>query len=570
MPLQLDTFRNIADQGGHHQVLLASSGANSADNIKTRGSFASWVVNLFRGDGVRQEQNQVAEAFVRCLENQLQQGTPESGQLVNTLKADYTATMQETLGAVRRQLANQLDGTRALTTHDIRQVLKFVAEVQDETLVPLMEENRQLLALDQAQESIEAVRSQMADFKARPTDNKPSAGQHLANYLSGFQVASSDIPVIAEQIQSFENAFGAVTRSLHQVRTQIARSDNPQILQDMEKKLVQVLSDKKLVDLLAWFNETRRIEALAQNKVDTTTVRLGNGQEIQHTRTPRAMVDAFTQGEKLSAQDLEFLDAWANRFPTLVNAITRLNSMTTGEKDLNQIQNLMSQVTETEYASLAQGAMTVDDELLDGLGGVTKTPHQDQAVMALWDRRDELIASLQGMALLKAQARAVLQAGGDLSQLPADHVNPFREAPQGDDYTPDEPDLQATPVRGRLNTGFSSLNEVSEETTDYHAPAAGAAEDAVRGLGLDDKQKLSRLERMARENAQLGISADGKSRLPTTAATERHAQRQVRIDPQVEPGRSIPQEGKNANKGFDHEIGSGRQEAANPSASRTH
>jgi len=37
-------------------------------------------------------------------------------------------------------------------------------------------------------------------------------------------------------------------------------------------------------------------------------------------------------------------------------------------------------------------------------------------------------------------------------------------------------------------------------------------------VGLNDAQKLSRKERVAQLNAALGISDDGKSRLPETAA----------------------------------------------------
>ena len=568
MPIQLDSFRNIAEQGGHQQVLLNAANTNT-DAIKTRGSFASWVVNLFRGDGVRQEQHLVAEAFVRCLEDQLQQGTPESAQLNDALKSDYTATMQEAISAVRRQLANQLDGTRALTADDIRQVLSFVTEVQDEALTPLMQENKQLVALEQAHQSLQSVRSLMTAFKAAPQEGTTTAGQHLATYISGSGGAPSDVAVIAEEVDVLHSAFSSVTRALNQVRAQIATAEYPQILQAMEQQLEEALADKKLVDLLKWFNESHRIQQLAQSRVDTTHVQFPNGTELDHTRTPKAMVEAFKEGEQLSPEDLAFLDAWANQFPGLTNNISRLNSMTTGEKDLNQIQNLMNEISEATYACVAGGAIEVEDELLDGKGGITEFPYQDQAVLALWKRRDELVATLQDISLLKAQARAALAADGDVAQLPADHVNPFRDGPVGDAYTVQEPDEDAAPRRGRLNTGFSNVNPISEETTNYHAPAAGASEDAVRGIGLNDAQKLSRLERMALENAKLGLSDDGKSRLTQTAPTQRHPQQQVKIDPQVEPGRSIPQEGKHANKGFDHEINSGRDEAANPSSPRT-
>lgn len=146
MPVSIETFRHIAQSGGNQQVLLDASHNSQAPEIKTRGSFSSWVVNLFRGEKLISQQQQVAQSFVQALQDNLQHQVPDALRVSEQLKSDYDTAMQETLGAVRRQLAKQLDGTRALTANDIQLALKFVTAVQQQTLAPLLEEAVQVVA----------------------------------------------------------------------------------------------------------------------------------------------------------------------------------------------------------------------------------------------------------------------------------------------------------------------------------------------------------------------------------------------------------------------------------------
>jgi hypothetical protein len=125
------------------------------------------------------------------------------------------------------------------------------------------------------------------------------------------------------------------------------------------------------------------------------------------------------------------------------------------------------------------------------------------------------------------------------------------------------------PSKSALNKRHADINPVGTETVQYHAPIAGSSTDEMQPVSLNSSQKNDRKRRVDALNAELGLSADGKSHQPGTAPANRHEQQALRIDPEAEPGRSIAPAGKKTAVAFDHEIGSGRNEAATPSNPRT-
>lgn len=568
MPLQLDTFRSIAETQRHQQVLLETEGPAPAESIKTRGSFLSWVVNLFRGESVRNEQSAVAQAFMQALQSHVQQDTPESQQLTGALKTDYNISMQQAVNTVRGHLSNQLAGTRALTTDDISTALSFIAQVQQETLSPLMLEAREEAALETAAQRKQEALQALESFNAAGGAEK-SPGENLSAYINGQNPGADRVAAIQVQLETLKEKFSALDRSIRDLKQLAPTAQNPGVVQAMREALEQVKSKKGPVDGLDWFNESHRQEALARTQIDTKTVHLGNGDDISNARSAKELVAAFRAGEKLSAQDCQFLDAWANRFPGLQRPITMLIQMSNGEKELRVMQNSLSDIGEPRYRSMAAGAIVIDAALLDGQGGVTETPYRDQAILSLWDRRDGIVGTLQEVSLLQEQARAAVRATGDFASRSPDHVDPFRDASLDDNAPRHDPNPSAQPGRSSLSSRHVREILVGEETVDFHPPAQGASDDAPASYGLKPAQRLSRTERVHSLNTQLGLSEDGKSLLPGQEATSRHRQQAVTVDPHVEPGRSIPQIGKGANKGFDHEVGSGRDEAARPVIPRT-
>ncbi len=568
MPVQLDTFRSIAETQRHQQVLLQTQGAATAEGIKTRGSFVSWVVNLFRGDGVRSDQSAVAQAFVQALQNHVQQGNEESQQLTGALKSDYSVAMHEAMNAVRGQLANQLQGTSALTTDDIETALSFIARVQQDTLTPLMKESREAATLETASQRLQAARLVRTRFDEVGTTQK-SPGQYLAHYISGQKPTAEDVAAAQVQLEALKETFAAVDRSVRELKQLAATAEKPEIVQAMREALEQVKLEKAPVDALDWFNEGHRFQGLASARTDTQSVHLGNGDDLENARTPRQLLQAFRSGEKLGQPDLQYLEAWANRFPGLSSPTKWLSEMSNGEKGMRVMQNSLSIIPEVIYSRMAGGGIALDAQLLDGQGGVTATPYGDQAVLVLWDRRDEMVATLQDVALLQEQARAAVAAAGDFTQGLPDHVDPFRQAPAPGDSPQHEPNPTAEPGRSTLSSRQARIMAVAPETVEYHAPKPGESDDTPASYGLNPAQRLSRADRVKALNTQLGLSEDGKTRLTSTGAAGRHAQQAVTVDPQAEPGRSIPQAGKGAVKGFDHEVGSGRDEAARPATPRT-
>ncbi len=568
MPLQLDAFRTLAETGRHQQVLLDAHSSGPAEQIKTRGNFSSWVVNLFRGESVRNEQRAVAQAFMQALEGHVQQGSGESQQLSGALKSDYSAAIQEAVHAVRRQLANQLDGTQALTTDDIRSALGFVAQVQQETLTPLVQEAREDATLETAAQRLAAARQGLARFDEMGTGEK-SPGQFLADYITGLRPGAADVAAAEAQIDSLSNAFMAVDRSIRDLKQLAPSSQDPQTLRALQAALEQVKQDKGLIEVLQWFNDSVRLQGVVKRLTDTDTVRLGNGDEIQNDRTPRQLVQAFRGGEKLSAKELHFLDSWARQSTKLATPLDQLKSMSNGEKGLKLMQNVVSDISEARYQSMAGGEISLDPDLLDGLGGDSQTLYRDQAVLSLWSHRDDIVAVMQDVSLLMAQAQSAVAAGGDFAQYRPGHVDPFRQVKAGLTNPQRQPNPSAEPGRSSLSQRHARVIQVGQETAEYHAQEPGASDDQLAHFGLKAKELTSRKDRVKALNAQLGISEDGKSLQPGTEAAPRHAQQEVLVDPRFEPGRSIPQEGPHAVKAFDDKVGSGLVDAARPARPRS-
>jgi hypothetical protein len=517
MPVQLDTFRNIAAQGGSQQVLLSDPAGPQADGIKIRGSFASFVVNLFRGDGVRQEQRAVAEAFVQALQTHLSTVSGEAAQLPDALKTDYTATMHDALATVRQRLANQLDGTQALTADNIRQALSFVAEVQQDALTPLMQEAREAAVVDLAGQRLQTLQNLTASLHGGPAQ-AGSVGEHLAQYLSGGNYEGDKVATVAQQVRELEDAIGDAKQSLRDLRGLPGGTADRPALQALQQRLETTVADETTVELLKWFNESHRRVEMAQGHIDTHSIHLGNGDDVDNARTPRQLIEAFKQGEKLSEADRGFLDKWAHQFSALTNNLTWVHKMSEGEKDLRTRQNQLSEISEDRFRAVGDGAIVVDAELLNGAGGTTETPYQDQASLALWARRNVQVAVLQDVSLLRKQVDAIVASQGEVGQLAGDHAKAFDPKAVGDAEPPlHEPIPDAVPKRSALSQKHADINPVSSTTTEYHPVKAGRPEDDVPGISLNAAGKTARESRVHALNTALGLSQDGKTRLTLTA-----------------------------------------------------
>jgi hypothetical protein len=169
---------------------------------------------------------------------------------------------------------------------------------------------------------------------------------------------------------------------------------------------------------------------------------------------------------------------------------------------------------------------------------------------------------------LQAQARAAISAQGNMAQHTPGHVNPFRQVPAHDASPLHAPNPEAVPGKSTLSTRHPREIAVQQETVEYHPPVSSEHDAEPAHYGISPAQKLSRAERVRALNAELGIAADNKTHLPGHAATERHAQAEVAIDPNVEPGRSIAQDFKGGVRSYDEAEGSGRDEAARPAHPR--
>ncbi len=542
MPVQLEVFKNIAARGGNQQVLLAGPGGAQADEIRTRGSIYSFVVNLFRDHEVRREQQAVAQAYIQALQNELGTATGEVAQLSDALKTDYTIAMQQALGAVRDQLANQLEGTQALTTHDIRSTLGFIVEVQQQILEPLMAEAHETRLIEVADQRLQALQALTASLHGAP-EQEGSAGEHLAHYLSGGSYSGDALATIAQQVSDLVDAFGQVKQSLTDLRALPGGPAAHPDLQGLMHHLEAALEDQTPVDILKWFNESHRRMEVAQGHLDATCIRLGSGGEVLSERTPRQLIEAFRQGEKLSEADRGFLDKWAHQFISMANNLTWVFKMSEGDKDLRTRLNQLSTLSEARFGAIAGGAIEVDPELLNGAGGTSATPFQDQSAMALWARRDVQVALLQDVSLLRKQVDAIVAAGGDVSQLAGDLAKAFEPKTQndlvfrlgepkpGDDAERllhefrsgedaerplHEPNSDAVPQRSALRTTHAHINPVSVTTAEYHQAPPGSAEDEVGRTTLSNAAMAERANRVAALNAELGLSADGKARVMQT------------------------------------------------------
>jgi hypothetical protein len=224
VPVSIDTFRQIAQNGGSQQVLLDASHTEQATEIKTRGQFASWVVNLFRGDKVRTQQQVVAQSFLQVLQDNVQRENPSVQGMPEQLRSDYRMSMQEALSAVRRQLANQLDGTRALTADDIQLALKFVSEVQEQTLAPLLEEASQMEPLqDAALRQAEPGLPETSAGLVRVVEDRATALRQALLNAGG----DAELEAIAQDVHALAKQDVAPRERLQQIQMRLNAAELP-------------------------------------------------------------------------------------------------------------------------------------------------------------------------------------------------------------------------------------------------------------------------------------------------------------------------------------------------------
>lgn len=107
---------------GNKEVTL---GGSSGESLKTRGSFVSRLVEIFRPEKAQAQHRAAAEAFIGAVAKELTQvhGSRSSFHQVETIGDDRRAKV---LDSLRGQLAAQLEGQARLTGSDIRAALNWL------------------------------------------------------------------------------------------------------------------------------------------------------------------------------------------------------------------------------------------------------------------------------------------------------------------------------------------------------------------------------------------------------------------------------------------------------------
>ena len=128
MPLNLEQFLNISQTHTTSEVYL--NDAEHQPVAQVRGSLRSWWVSLFKGDRTRTERTHTTLAFIAALQEKVTAKTAGLRDARQELKDQYSEDTEQIVTSLKRILANQLTGQRALTANDIRRAVDFV----DDTL----------------------------------------------------------------------------------------------------------------------------------------------------------------------------------------------------------------------------------------------------------------------------------------------------------------------------------------------------------------------------------------------------------------------------------------------------
>lgn len=126
----LQGFAQIAQNTAKATQEVRMGHSDGGEALKTRSNFFSRMAEIFRGDTVRAEHRQVAEAFVSAVASSL--GTTQASGVLKGAELVSEDRKSEVIASLRNSLSQQLQNGARLTGADIAQALK---NVQDEVVV---------------------------------------------------------------------------------------------------------------------------------------------------------------------------------------------------------------------------------------------------------------------------------------------------------------------------------------------------------------------------------------------------------------------------------------------------
>lgn len=552
MPVNLNQFLRVAANRTTSEIYV--DGPAHQTRAQNRGSFRSWLVSVFQSDTTRNQRTETAHAFIAALQEKVSAKTSTLGGADPEVIEQYNKDTSEIVERLKRLLADQLNGRKALTANDIHRANEFV----DSTLGMADQEKEKLTATLSRQEAIKSLESAAERFYGAETVSEvrlASKGirvahrtahvpgpqlpaQTLRAYLTGNPPAMSfeEKSALLEQLRSDINSTEDITEIAIPTFERLSRGEALEASNwttevepgSEEARLLlntfQTLKHAYLgpLNVLAYFLKADVAEGLRERFLDAKELSLGNGGTATSERPLREILDDFQAGKQLSEPDVAFVrSALGSR------ALTQINQMTPGYLLFSSGGNL--RVVMTKAVEAAQQVPNHVWQVLTGKGTpnwkaeASKNPQDKEIVYSPSERNPWGLAVSQKLIDRGSEVQDFSGAMRGLTELLNDLVD----------------------SNGNLDVALQ--RKEAAEPTPQSKRSWSSRTAATNQATLRNAQDVNQLEKEAFPNR-----------------FERGPNRSLTIDPEATPSRTMQKSGRDYTHGYDDDIDAGRVEASHP------
>lgn len=552
MPVNLNQFLRVAANRTTSEIYV--DGPAHQTRAQNRGSFRSWLVSVFQSDTARNQRTETAHAFIAALQEKVSAKTSTLGGADPEVIDQYSEDTAQIVESLKRLLADQLNGRKALTANDIHRANEFV----DSTLEIADQEKDKLTANLSRQEAITSLESAAERFYGAETVSEvrmASKGirvahrtahvpglqlpaQSLRAYLTGnppalsFEEKSALLAQVRSDINRTEDITAIAIPTFERLsRGEVLEANNWTTDVDPgseEARLLlntfQTLQHAYLgpLNVLEYFLKADVAEGLRERFLDAKELPLGNGGTATSERPLREILDDFQAGKQLSEPDVAFArSALGSR------ALTQINQMTPGYLLFSGGGNprvLMTKAVEAAQQVPSHVWQVLTDKRTPNWKAEASNNPQDKEIVYSPSERNPW-----GLAV----SQKLIDRGSE--------VQDFSGAMRG--LTELLNDLVGS--NGNLDVARQRKEAAEPAPKSKHSWSSRTA--AINQATLRNAQEVNQREKEAFPNL-----------------FERGPNRSLTIDPEATPSRTMQKSGRDYTHGYDDDIDAGRVEASRP------
>lgn len=552
MPVNLNQFLRVAANRTTSEIYV--DGPAHQTRAQNRGSFRSWLVSVFQSDTARNQRTETAHAFIAALQEKVSAKTSTLGGANPEVIDQYGEDTAQIVESLKRLLADQLNGRKALTANDIHRANEFVdstlgmADQEKDKLTAVLSRQEAIASLEGAAERFYGAQSFSEARMARNgirvvhrTAHVPGLqlpAQSLRAYLTGnppalsFEEKSALLAQVRSDINRTEDITAIAIPTFERLsRGEVLEANNWTTDVDPgseEAKLLlntfQTLQHAYLgpLNVLEYFLKADVAEGLRERFLDAKELPLGSGGTATSERPLREILDDFQAGKQLSEPDVAFArSALGSR------ALTQINQMTPGYLLFSGGGN--PRVLMTKAVEAAQQVPNHVWQVLTDKGTpnwkaeASKNPQDKEIVYSPSERNPWGLAVSQKLIDRGSEVQDFSGAMRGLTELLNDLVD----------------------SNGNLDVALQRKEAAEPAPKSKHSWSSRTA--ATNQATLRNAQEVNQLEKEAFPNR-----------------FERGPNRSLTIDPEATPSRTMQKSGRDYTHGYDDDIDAGRVEASRP------